>query len=177
MRGTVDSYSTARGTRWRIRWDLPPDPETGERRRGQRRGFTTKREASKALTDELGRVHSGSCYVVPDKLTVKQWLEDEWLPSRKPRRGAARGHRGQLSLSTWSQYRTYIKAYVVPHIGHVALQQLSPADLNRLYDVPRTHRRTQRRRTGREDARERPWPRSQGAGRRGEARSGDAQRR
>jgi len=29
MRGTVDSYSTKSGKRWRIRWDLPPDPETG----------------------------------------------------------------------------------------------------------------------------------------------------
>lgn len=134
MRGSVDSYSTSQGRRWRIRWDLPPDRETGERRRGQRRGFATKREASKALTEELARVDGGHV-VASDKLTVRQWLEDEWLPSRKPRDGAARGHRGQLSLSTWSQYRTYVKAYVVPHVGHLALQQLSATDLNRLYDV------------------------------------------
>ncbi|MDX1622068.1 MAG: Arm DNA-binding domain-containing protein [Nitriliruptorales bacterium] len=71
MRGTVDSYSSKSGKRWRIRWDLPPDPETGERRRGQRRGFATKREASQALREELRRVDRGS-YVAPDQLTVKE---------------------------------------------------------------------------------------------------------
>ena len=134
MRGSVDSYSTSQGRRWRIAADLPPDLETGERRRGQRRGFATKREASKALTEELALIDGGHV-VASDKLTVREWLEDEWLPTRKPRDGAARGHRGQLSLSTWSQYRTYVKAYVVPHVGHLALQQLSATDLNRLYDV------------------------------------------
>ena len=134
MRGTVDSYSTKSGKRWRIRWDLPPDSETGERRRGQRRGFATKREASQALREELRRVDRGS-YVAPDQLTVKEWFEDEWLPSRKPQDGAAPGHRGQLALSTWSQYRTYVSAYIVPHIGHLPLQQLSATDLDRLYDL------------------------------------------
>ncbi len=97
------------------------------------RGFTSKREAQRFLRDVLADLKAGS-YIAPEKLTVGQWLEDEWLPSRKPAAATARGHRGTVSLSTWEQYRTYVRAYVVPYLGHIALQQLVPADLDRLYD-------------------------------------------
>ena len=131
-RSGIQSYDTARGRRWRVRYELPPDSD-GNRRQRSKRGFTTMKEAQRFLRDVLGEVEEGS-YIEPGKLTIQQWLEDEWLPSRKPHGSAARGHRGTVGLSTWEQYQTYIRAYVVPHLGLLPLQQLSHADLNRLYD-------------------------------------------
>jgi integrase len=95
--------------------------------------FLSRRDAQRFLRDVLADIEAGS-YIAPEKLTVRQWLEDEWLPSRKPNAAAARGHRGTVGLSTWEQYRTYVRAYVVPHLGHVSLQKLTPADLDRLFD-------------------------------------------
>lgn len=42
--------------------------------------------------------------------------------------------RRQLSLSAWSQYDTDIRAYVVPHIGQLPLQELKVEHLHDLYD-------------------------------------------
>ena len=72
-------------------------------------------DANRALTD----VEAGS-YLVLERLTVRQWLEDEWLPSRRPGAATARGHRGTVAPSTWEQYRTYVRAWIV-YLGHVAL--------------------------------------------------------
>lgn len=73
MRGTVDSYrvrtkhsQTGKYERWRIRWDLPPNVQTDERRRGSRRGFATRKAAEAALAEILGQVHAGT-YVAPSR--------------------------------------------------------------------------------------------------------------
>lgn len=136
-RSGIQSYETAHGRRWRIRYELPAGPD-GQRRQRSKRGFLSKKEAQRFLRDVLADIEVGS-YIAPEKLTVRQWLEDEWLPSRRPNAATARGHRGTVGLSTWEQYRTYVRAYVVPYLGHVALQQLSPTDLDRLYDRLEAH--------------------------------------
>jgi hypothetical protein len=64
----------------------PAGPD-GQRRQRSKRGFTSKKEAQRFLRDVLADVESGS-YAAPERLTLRQWLEDEWLPSRKP--GAAK---------------------------------------------------------------------------------------
>jgi hypothetical protein len=132
MRGTVTKYQTKAGTRWRIVYDLPPDPETGERRQTSRRGFETKSEADAALLEVMGKVRDGM-YIDPSRATVRDYLVDEWLPSREPREGG-RGHRGSVAIGTWHTYRGDIRAYVLPRIGHVPLQQLTPQHVERLYD-------------------------------------------
>jgi hypothetical protein len=38
-----------------------------------------------------------------------------------------------LEASTWHSYDRYLRLHVIPFIGAVALQQLSPVDLNRLW--------------------------------------------
>jgi integrase len=62
--------------------------------------------------------------VKPERLTVGEFLLDEWLPSKAP---------PVIAESTFASYRQKITNHVVPGIGGIPLQQLSPVDLNRLY--------------------------------------------
>lgn len=130
----VESYETSRGRRWRIRYELTPDPETGQRRQRTKRGYERQRDAQRALREVLGDVDDGA-YVSPAKLTVGQWLTDEWLPSIRPR-GAedARRHRGTVSAATHGAYTSDVGRYIAPRIGGLRLQALTPAHLDGLYD-------------------------------------------
>ncbi|MBS3939723.1 MAG: site-specific integrase [Actinobacteria bacterium] len=70
-----------------------------------------------------------------DRITVASWFVDEWLPSIKPRHAAdARNHRGTVSIATWDAYSSDLKRYVIPRIGALRLQALTPGQLDELYD-------------------------------------------
>lgn len=89
---------------WCIRYDRPGAPHTGQRRQTTRRGFTSKREADRALRDALAEVEGGT-YVEADTRTLASFLIEEWMPSRQIRgTTAGRGSRGQLGASTWRAY-------------------------------------------------------------------------
>jgi integrase len=134
----VYKYATKAGERWRIVYDGPPkiDPETGtrKRQRKQERGFTRERDAKRRLREVLGDVDDGT-HVSADRITVAAYVNDEWLPSIRPRSAEdARGHRGTVSVATHDRYRRDLRRYVLPRIGGVRLQALTPAALEELYD-------------------------------------------
>jgi integrase len=120
----VYAYQTTDGRRWEFRHDLPADPVTRKRRQKVRRSFTSQREAKDARAASLSEQRGGS-YVEPSTLTVRAFLEDEWLPAI-----VASGNR---KSGTLDQYRIYIKARIVPAIGNIALQELDAATLDRFY--------------------------------------------
>lgn len=95
----------------------------GNRRQQSKGGFKTQREAEEARVKALHDLSTGS-YVKPERLTVKEFLVAEWLPSRRP---------PVLEESTWHSYDRYLRLHVIPQIGAIQLQKLSPIDLNRLY--------------------------------------------
>ena len=139
MKGNVSSYDTKAGRRWRITYELPPavDPATGETRRRQttRRGFTRERDAQRALREVLTDVEDGS-HVEADALTLAGYLTDEWLPSIKARSADdARRHRSTVSPATHERYARDLARYVLPRVGGVRLQALTPAHLDELYDA------------------------------------------
>lgn len=126
MRGTVDSYRvstkhsrTGRYERWRIRWELPPDPESGDRRRGTRRGFATRREAETELAAILGQVHEGT-YVAPSRKRLADYL-----------RGWLKGLR--VKPTTFDNYRTCAEIHVIPRLGGVRLGELTAEQVDGLY--------------------------------------------
>jgi integrase len=95
----------------------------GTRRQTSKGGFATRREAEDARVAALGTVRDGS-FVRPKRITVREFLVDEWLPSQRP---------PTLEESTHHSYTRYINLHVLPHIGGIPLQQLTATDVNRLY--------------------------------------------
>jgi integrase len=117
MRGTI----VKRGSRYSVVVELDRDPLTGERRREWHSGFKTKREAEAARIEILGRLQRGE-HVPPSKLTVRGFLEDEWLPAVK----------ASLRPTTFTSYKLNVRR-AVERIGSTPLQRLTPATLNTLY--------------------------------------------
>ncbi len=95
----------------------------GSRRQVSKGGFRTRKRAEAARIEALATINNGT-WVEPGRLTVREFLEDEWLPSQRP---------PTLEESTHRSYQRNIRLHVVPHIGGRALQQLTPIDLNKLY--------------------------------------------
>jgi len=94
----------------------------GKRRQLSQGGFRTLAEAENDRIDKLTELGHGD-YVTPDKITVAKYLMTEWLPAR----------RIDLEPSTWRSHEQKIRLHVVPHLGGIALQELTPMDLNDLY--------------------------------------------
>src|SRR5215217_5964079 len=118
MRGAV--YK--RGSTWTWHFDIDPDPLTSRRRQRTKGGYKTKKAAEQALAEAIGQWRSGR---LPQRSThtLSHFLQEEWLPAVKP----------GLRPSTWANYHTYTAAYVVPVLGQIKLQALTPVQLNHLY--------------------------------------------
>lgn len=118
MRGSVQAYQTSAGRRWMIKYDLPPGPD-GKRRPTTRRGFTTRRDAQAALVKALGAIEDGR-HVDHSTQTLAVYLR-AWLAGIR------------VKPTTLENYRTCAEAYVIPRLGGVKLQQLTPEMLDALY--------------------------------------------
>lgn len=94
----------------------------GKRRRKDMGGFSTRRDAEKAMREVLAKMEGGRV-IEASKLTVAQFLCDEWLPSM----------RMSVAATTWDGYREKIHSYILPRIGDIALRDLKAPKLNWLY--------------------------------------------
>jgi integrase len=61
--------------------------------------------------------------VAPSKRTTGAFLREDWLP----------GLRAQVRPGTWAEHKSKVEVHLVPAIGGVRLQQLTPGHLNALY--------------------------------------------
>jgi hypothetical protein len=95
----------------------------GRRRQVSKGGFRTRREAEAARVETLNTIQTGT-FVRPERTTVASFLIEEWLPSRRP---------PNLEESTYASYERDIRLHVIPYIGAIPLQRLTPMDLNGLY--------------------------------------------
>jgi len=129
-------------TSWGYKFSFS-DPSTGKRRQVMRRGFPTKKAAQAALTEALAEHQRGE-RVEPTRMTVGQYLTDQWLPMR----------RSQVKATTWSSYSDVIHGRIVPMIGGLPLQAITPRHVADLYrDLLDHGGRDQRRNGGRLSAR------------------------
>ncbi|HEX8352825.1 MAG TPA: N-terminal phage integrase SAM-like domain-containing protein, partial [Pyrinomonadaceae bacterium] len=87
---------------------------------------TTPTKAEKRCTQILAQVDSGA-YFEPSRMTLKAFIENEWLPQK-----ARDGVREASSLKT---YRLAANAYVIPALGYLALADITPRDVQRLYNA------------------------------------------
>jgi integrase len=92
-----------------------------ERRRKWLSGYATKREATSALNEALGKIQSGA-YVPPSDQTLAEFIE-EWLPTARSR----------VRLSTFESYAMNLRTHVLPRLGTTRLRDLTPGMLNGLY--------------------------------------------
>ena len=109
-----------RGDAWRVVVESGRDPATGRRRRIVRSGLGYQ-EARRELRRILVELEEQT-YVEPARTTVTGYLH-HWL----------RGHAMVAAENTLEVYRHQIRAYVEPYVGGIALQDLTPTDLDHLY--------------------------------------------
>jgi integrase len=96
--------------------------DAGKRKQKWHGGFKTRREAEQALTEIVQSLEKQT-YVPPQRLTLTEFFRHEWLPMM----------RTQVKASTLDSYRRNLENHVLPVLGGVPLQQLSPGHLNNLY--------------------------------------------
>ena len=96
--------------------------ETEERRRKTQAGFATRKAAEAAMCKVMTAVEERS-YVVPTRITVREYLLREWLPAI----------RGTVRPTTFSSYATHVEGHIVPALGSLQLSRLSAQAINAFY--------------------------------------------
>jgi integrase len=99
-----------------------PLEETIKRRQEMKAGFATKREAQEALTKVLASISYGT-YIEPSRMLVSEFLSGEWLPAI----------RSTIRPTTYLSYGGHVRCHIIPALGTLPLQHLSPSHLNAFY--------------------------------------------
>jgi integrase len=120
MKGSV--FKRPGAQTWTIKYELPRD-ETGKRRSKMQAGFRTEEDAQRALRKLLSTLDDGT-FTEPTKQTVAEFFVNDWLPSLETR---------GLRPNTVVSYRETVKKRIVPALGGVQLQKLTPVHLNMFY--------------------------------------------
>ncbi|CAN5732609.1 site-specific integrase [soil metagenome] len=95
---------------------------SGDRKQRRRKGYRTKRAALAALAEMQTSLQRGD-YVEPIRMTLAEFLVDEWLPAVA----------STVRASTLASYRLHVERYIVPRVGGRRLQEITGAVLNGLY--------------------------------------------
>jgi hypothetical protein len=96
--------------------------ETSERRQRCQAGFATRKAAQAALTAVLSNLESG-VYSERRDITLSEFLIEEWLPVTQ----------STIRSTTHASYSTHVKKHILPTLGRVKLQKLTPVMINALY--------------------------------------------
>jgi integrase len=118
MKGSVRQRS--KGS-WEIRYDGPADTN-GKRKFMSETIRGTKKEADKVLRERIASVENGG-YVAKHKETVREFMQ-RWLDTYAST---------NVTLRTLHGYKGYVKRYLDPTIGGVALQNLTPRHIQGVY--------------------------------------------
>jgi len=119
---SVKDGITRRGDLWYVVL-REPDPVTGKTKMVWHSGFRSEDEAKAFRDDRRVSLRKGQA-VRKDKITVAQYLE-EWLPMHAKTK--------QLSPNTVYGYDRQISSYVIPYIGKLKMQEVTPVTISRLY--------------------------------------------
>ena len=117
MAGTMRERSPGH---WQLRAYVGRDPDSGQKRQVQRTFSGTKREAEKALAALVTDVGQG--HIDNSHATFGELL-DAWVEHITPMRHPKTVHEARRSIET----------RIRPALGHIRLDQLTGADLDRWY--------------------------------------------
>ena len=117
-RGSIRQRSKVRKNSWTVQVYMGTDPDTGKKRYHSETVKGAKYQAQRRITELLRQVDTGT-FVEPSTLTVGEYLR-QWL------RDYAETHVRQRTLEG---YRERLEKHVIPHVGHIALDKLSPRQI------------------------------------------------
>lgn len=120
-RRSLGSIRPAGKGRWRVQVSAGYDPATQKRRRIDRTVSGTKREAEAELTRMLLEIGETDVSGV----TLKHYLTQMYLPHMKP---------PKVRQITWDNYESKIRKHIVPYLGALALDEVTPLRLDRWLD-------------------------------------------
>jgi len=116
MRGSIRQRTE--GGSYTCYWETR-DPATGGRVQHSKGGFSSRTKAQKHLNVVVGKVTTGEWR--PDKaLTVRELLEDHWLPTQQAR---------ELRPTTIAGYENAIEHWICPRLGGLNVASLTPGIL------------------------------------------------
>lgn len=120
-KGYVRQYETKSGTRWSFQVRVPADPTRPDlgTRQMERGGFLSEKEAAKAMQQAQRDAERG--LRMGSKVPTLDAYARQWLDSL------------DLAAATVSGYRTQLTRHVLPRIGELTLDQITPTVLNTLY--------------------------------------------
>ena len=118
MKGKV----TRRGAGWQYVVDVGADPATGKRRQRSKGGFPTRKEAEKALAKVNHEVNTG-VFTPGTKVTFTSFVDNTWIPAIS----------ATIRPTTLESYKFICRKYLIPRIGSLRLDAITPAHLNAVY--------------------------------------------
>ncbi len=126
-RGSIQSYQTAAGKRWRYQIWVPIDPEQPDLgdKKFSRGGFATAADADATLQDALKQRDQQEKF--GGKVPTLGAYADAWVEGLK------------LADSTIAGYKKIIRNHLRPQLGHYPLDKLTPTRIARHYTVHKAH--------------------------------------
>ncbi|SJN37521.1 Phage integrase [Microbacterium esteraromaticum] len=120
-RGSIQSYPTAEGKRWRYQIWVPVDPEQPDlgEKKFSRGGFATAADADAALQDALKQRDQQEKF--GGKVPTLGVYADAWVEGLK------------LADSSIAGYKKIIRNHLRPQLGHYPLDKLTPTRIARHY--------------------------------------------
>jgi integrase len=110
--GSIESYPTDAGRRYRVRYRTP------DRRSTQKRGFRTRREAEDYLASvEVAKLRGEWIDASRSRITGEEWSQ-QWLAAQV-----------QIKPTTLSGYRHALEKHVVPRWGTTRLVDVAHSDV------------------------------------------------
>lgn len=121
--GTIyERKNSGKNSKWVAEAFIGYDPKTGKPKR-KAFYFRTRAEAAAKLHEILPKIKNGT-YSEPSKQLFADWL-DSWLNNyMKP----------SLRATTWESYFYLINKHIKPTLGHLRLNQITTAHLQKLYN-------------------------------------------
>lgn len=120
-RGAIRKHERSDGVRYEVVVDLGIDPITGKRRQ-RTRSFKAKKEAQAALTAWLAEINKGTV-VDRSQQTVAEMMQ-YWLDSYA---------KHTVRPATYEGYTRIIRNHILPALGSVLVQKLTPDQLQTFY--------------------------------------------
>lgn len=117
----MKGYFRKRGSTWSFTVDIGKDPKTGKRKQKTVSGFRTKKEAEAACAELIAQIESGE-YKNESRIPLEQFILE-----------FMEGERHRIRESTWNFQMFLVQKHIIPSLGKIKLDKLSPHHIHRFY--------------------------------------------